>query len=879
MSDSTTTDKKGVTNKKDEKSDKNKKKEEELSEEDLKKRSDLELLVERVQDADNNIVMTALNALRKEIRESTSSMTSVPKPLKFLRPHFTVLEQTYEKMPSGEAKSVLSDILSVLAMTAPKENSKDCLKYKLSGTKESVGLWGHEYVRHLTSEIAKEYNERREADKPVDDLMVLVTEIVPYDVAHNATAEACDLLMEVEALDKILDNVSESNYVRICQYLQQCSNYVSEPEDQEILNVVRKIYQKVGNYPDEMRIALKLGDKTLVKQIFTRCEQITVKRQLAFMLARQQYFDVLEGGDDTMETDNEDEAEVIKQILYNTKLFTYFKEMAKDFKITEAKTPEDIYKSHLENVRSGITTKVDSARQNLASTFVNGFVNCAFGEDKLILVPENNWLYKNREHGMLSAAASIGLISMWDVEVGVQRVDKLFYASEEFVKAGACLAVGIVNSGVRDEFGSALALLRDHLENGSQTVKLTSALGLGIAYAGSANEEIKELLVPRLEAGTDSIEILAHYALALGLVFCASADEGITEVLINLLIEKGEAKALESTYARYLFLGLGLLYLGKQELAEVPIEALTLLPQAKYAQLTINTLAYAGTGNVLKIQKLLAECGEHYDTEVDFQGVAVLGISLISMAEDIGIDMVLRSFDHLLQYGDLSIRRAVPLAIGLLSICNPEISVMDTLSKLSHDHDADVSMGAVFALGLIGAGTNNSRIAQMLRGLAAYHYKEPNQLFIVRLAQGLLHMGKGTITLKPFHSEKLLLNPVALAGITVVLHTCLDFKNLILSKAHYMLYLLCMAMYPRMLMTFDEKLEPLTVSVRVGQAVDVIGQAGKPKTITGFQTHTTPVLLAHGERAELATDEYIPYSSVLEGFVILRKNPNHKIKK
>lgn len=41
------------------------------------------------------------------------------------------------------------------------------------------------------------------------------------------------------------------------------------------------------------------------------------------------------------------------------------------------------------------------------------------------------------------------------------------------------------------------------------------------------------------------------------------------------------------------------------------------------------------------------------------------------------------------------------------------------------------------------------------------------------------------------------------------------------------------------------------------QAVDVVGQAGKPKTITGFQTHTTPVLLAYGERAELATEECI----------------------
>ena len=99
-----------------------------------------------------------------------------------------------------------------------------------------------------------------------------------------------------------------------------------------------------------------------------------------------------------------------------------------------------------------------------------------------------------------------------------------------------------------------------------------------------------------------------------------------------------------------------------------------------------------------------------------------------------------------------------------------------------------------------------------------------------------------------------------------------------------------------MLVTFDTELRPLPVSVRVGNAVDVVGQvkanpvsdsrikrqffgifafqAGKPKTITGFQTHTTPVLLAHGERAELATEEYIPVTSIMEGFVILKKNPD-----
>ncbi len=54
-----------------------------------------------------------------------------------------------------------------------------------------------------------------------------------------------------------------------------------------------------------------------------------------------------------------------------------------------------------------------------------------------------------------------------------------------------------------------------------------------------------------------------------------------------------------------------------------------------------------------------------------------------------------------------------------------------------------------------------------------------------------------------------------------------------MGKSHYLLYGLTTAMQPRMLVTFDTDLVPLPVSVRVGQAVDVVGQAGKPKTITG----------------------------------------------
>ena len=59
-----------------------------------------------------------------------------------------------------------------------------------------------------------------------------------------------------------------------------------------------------------------------------------------------------------------------------------------------------------------------------------------------------------------------------------------------------------------------------------------------------------------------------------------------------------------------------------------------------------------------------------------------------------------------MHYGEPTIRKAVPLTLGLISISNPQLHIMDTLSKYSHDNDLAVALNAIFAMGLIGAGTN-----------------------------------------------------------------------------------------------------------------------------------------------------------------------------
>jgi 26S proteasome regulatory subunit N1 len=130
-----------------------------------------------------------------------------------------------------------------------------------------------------------------------------------------------------------------------------------------------------------------------------------------------------------------------------------------------------------------------------------------------------------------------------------------------------------------------------------------------------------------------------------------------------------------------------------------------------------------------------------------------------------------------MHYGDPVIRKAVPLAIGLVSASNPQLPILDTLSKYSHDNDLQVAINAIFAMGLVGAGTNNARLAQMLRQLAGYYSKEPDSLFMVRIAQGLVHLGKGTIGLNPFFCDRSIMSRPAVAGLLATLTAFTDAKS------------------------------------------------------------------------------------------------------
>lgn len=761
-------------------------------------------------------------------------------------------------------------------MTQGDEEKLETLKYRLLAPSKDLGSWGHEYIRHLALEIGQDYNRKTMEDEDTQELIDLARTLVPHFLSHNAEADAVDLLSELERIQEIPQYLDENTFARVCLYMVSMVNLLTYPDDQQFLRTAHDVYMHYNKLPQAIVLAIRMNDIELIHKDFDSTEDIILKRQLALLVARQQIW--LESPPESPE-----DQDLFAECLSNEKLPNHFKFLAKELNILDPKMPEDIYKSHLESSRTAGLTNVDSARHNLASAFVNAFTNAGFGADKMMLVEgdKTSWVFKTRDDGMMSTTASLGMLLKWDIEGGLDHIDKYTYANEEQIKAGALLAIGILNSGVRLDSEPALALLSDDDNIMSKDIqkRVASIMGLGLACAGTNKEDLLEILLPIVEDTSLEMQISAMAALSLGFIFVGSGNDRVSEAIITTLLDEDRQKQLKDKWTRFMSLGLALLFFGRQEEVEVVLETLKAIdhPMAKPAAVLAEVCAWAGTGTVLKLQELLHICNDHIEDNDEKKGdellqtYAVIGLSLIAMGEDVGQEMVLRQFGHLMHYGEANIRKAVPLAMGLISPSNPQMKVYDTLSRYSHDNDNDVAINAIFAMGMLGAGTNNARLAQLLRQLASYYHRDQNSLFMVRIAQGLLHMGKGTMSINPFHTDRQVLSRVAAAGLLAVLVAMIDAKQFILAESHYLLYFIITAMHPRFLVTLDEELKPVQVNVRVGQAVDVVGQAGRPKTITGWQTQNTPVLLAYGERAELEDEQYISLASNLEGLVILRK--------
>lgn len=221
----------------------------------------------------------------------------------------------------------------------------------------------------------------------------------------------------------------------------------------------------------------------------------------------------------------------------------------------------------------------------------------------------------------------------------------------------------MLNCGVRTEADAALALLGEHVDNKSAMLKTSAIVGLGLAYVGSQREDLAALLLPLVADDTNSMEIASLAALTLGFIFVGSCNADVTMTILQTLMER-EPSQLDEKWTRFMILGLALLYLGRQDASDATLETLKAIEHSisKQAQILVDICSYAGTTNVLKVQQMLHHCNDHIEKKEDskeddgYQTFAVIGIALVAMGEDVGAEMSLRQFNHLVSLRPVFLR-------------------------------------------------------------------------------------------------------------------------------------------------------------------------------------------------------------------------------
>lgn len=196
--------------------------------------------------------------------------------------------------------------------------------------------------------------------------------------------------------------------------------------------------------------------------------------------------------------------------------------------VVEPKHPDHIYKSHLDARNTLHGANVDSAKVNLALTYVNAFVNCGYGKDLLITNNENNedWVFKVKDEGQTAAAASLGMLLLWDIDEGLSQIDKYMERRETSIVAGAFMALGLVNSGIVNECDPVQSILTEKLEECTDgALKIGALMGLSFTYAGSAREDLLESISPIILDPDNTTSVQAVASLAIGLIYVGTCNE------------------------------------------------------------------------------------------------------------------------------------------------------------------------------------------------------------------------------------------------------------------------------------------------------------------------------------------------------------------
>lgn len=105
-------------------------------------------------------------------------------------------------------------------------------------------------------------------------------------------------------------------------------------------------------------------------------------------------------------------------------------------------------------------------------------------------------------------------------------------SEDEYTVAGSFIAIGLVNSGIKNETDPVFAILLEKLDSPKQNLKIGALMGLSLAYAGSARADLLEAISPIVLDSSNTIELQAVAALAIGLIYAGTCDEDAAQSIL-----------------------------------------------------------------------------------------------------------------------------------------------------------------------------------------------------------------------------------------------------------------------------------------------------------------------------------------------------------
>ncbi|EDQ31289.1 19S-PA700 proteasome regulatory particle subunit Rpn1p-S1 [Enterocytozoon bieneusi H348] len=777
----------------------------------------LQLIIERLNDDLPDIRKNALEMLFDEVRSTLGTITSEQQDLFDV---INILKKYLSNFKDSE-RQMLNDIISVLSMGSDNESIRNVILYRLDGNITSLEYWGHQYVRQLIFGCCMIRNKEIEAI----NYLSLIDPIVAYLFKYNCEIEAIDFLLEISGLPEeeicgnnirpengtninklelIAQYTDNNNFYRIYLYLLELNKFF------DLYKLILKITKQFPSMYLVHLIEFELYQEAID---YVKTQTGTVRLQLLYILAKCNIY---------FQTGiSEEEA-----ILTNSHISNYFVETATNLEILQSKKIDYILK--------GLNIdKVDIA------VIANGLIHYGFMRDPIFRRFSGDYNIKSEYLNLLNQCnnkivtinASMGCIYGFNhVELAKLFTNDLF----EVKDLGTILGYAIAGAKSHDRDGSMFQLLSGFLNSTNTKDILIALTGISIVYSGSIGCEfsiIYEKIFPLLNHSNTDVICMSIYTLCS--VFYGTARNDLVSICTEIFVEQDLSTSEFYTFA---ILGIGLLFYKRVDLFDS--EEYTGLP--KPIQILALGLMHLGSGSPDIVEEIMNNCfaGE---TEPLNESLGLISIVLVGIGDSLASQMIENQLMSSLLLNNIHIKNVVPSCLALLYASSMKSDIIDFLERSMSTRETNVT--SIVALGILAAGTNNSRAMSILSSNFNAMYKDIKASNALIFSQGLINLGKGMLTLSPLVYDKRIIIDKSIIGLLGLITMLLNENYSCFKENSFILYIITQAILPKYV-------TGITGEIKVGKPVETVGLTGNPNRISGKIVYTSPIILNYDQKAE-----------------------------